>query len=105
MASVLCLYGGWYWVASKVPSATMGWLCVHDLLAVKFIWCLVMALTQGSHAGGQRTKACGAVGGVCVCTRFYCGFIGAGGGMMMLLILTSAPGYELKLPWAPARSS
>ena len=28
--------------------------------------------------------------------RFICGFIGAGGGMMMLLILTSVLGYELK---------
>ena len=27
---------------------------------------------------------------------FICGFIGAGGGMMMLLILTSIMGYELK---------
>ena len=27
---------------------------------------------------------------------FMCGFIGAGGGMMMLLILTSVLGYELK---------
>ena len=27
---------------------------------------------------------------------FVCGFVGAGGGMMMLLILTSVLGYELK---------
>ena len=27
---------------------------------------------------------------------FICGFVGAGGGMMMLLILTSILGYELK---------
>jgi len=27
---------------------------------------------------------------------FICGFVGAGGGMMMLLILTSVMGYELK---------
>ena len=33
---------------------------------------------------------CGAIIG------FICGFIGAGGGMMMLLILTSVLGYELK---------
>ena len=29
---------------------------------------------------------------------FICGFIGAGGGMMMLLVLTSVLGYELKTP-------
>ena len=34
------------------------------------------------------------VGGVLV--GFICGFVGAGGGMMMLLILTSVMGYELK---------
>lgn len=28
---------------------------------------------------------------------FICGFIGAGGGLMMLLILTSVLGYELKM--------
>lgn len=34
------------------------------------------------------------VGGVLV--GFICGFVGAGGGMMLLLILTSVLGYELK---------
>lgn len=34
---------------------------------------------------------------VCGCLiGFICGFVGAGGGMMMLLILTSVLGYELK---------
>ena len=27
---------------------------------------------------------------------FICGFVGAGGGMMLLLVLTSVLGYELK---------
>lgn len=37
-----------------------------------------------------RSVLCGSVVG------FICGFIGAGGGMMMLLVLTSVLGYELK---------
>ena len=37
-----------------------------------------------------QSMICGAMVG------FICGFIGAGGGMMMLLILTSVLGYELK---------
>ena len=37
-----------------------------------------------------ESLACGSVVG------FICGFIGAGGGMMMLLVLTSVLGYELK---------
>ena len=38
----------------------------------------------------MQSVICGIVVG------FICGFIGAGGGMMMLLILTSVLGYELK---------
>ena len=37
-----------------------------------------------------QSIVCGAVIG------FICGFVGAGGGMMLLLILTSVLGYELK---------
>jgi len=37
-----------------------------------------------------QSVICGAIIG------FICGFVGAGGGMMMLLILTSVLGYELK---------
>ena len=47
---------------------------------------------QGIYA---RKRAIQSV--VCgVLIGFICGFIGAGGGMMMLLILTSVLGYELK---------
>ena len=31
-----------------------------------------------------------------IAVGFICGFVGAGGGMMMLLVLTSVLGYELK---------
>ena len=46
-------------------------------------------------------RACKAKGihpviGCGILIGFICGFIGAGGGMMMLLILTSVLGYELK---------
>ena len=37
-----------------------------------------------------RSALCGAMVG------FICGFVGAGGGMMMLLVLTTVLGYELK---------
>ena len=65
MASVLAFTVVGSWVASRVPSATMGGFSVFMtfLLGVKFI------LSpghdhQGSHAGGQPQKACRAVGGV-----------------------------------------
>ena len=71
MASVLTFTVVGSWVASKVPSATMGGFSVFMtfLLGVKFILRPVMTTKEA---------------------------IGAGGGMMMLLILTSVLGYELK---------
>lgn len=41
----------------------------------------------------QRKKSM--IGGVCV--GFICGFVGAGGGMMLLFVLTSFLGYEMHM--------
>ena len=47
------------------------------------------------NAGSAKERLMKAIiGGIFV--GFICGFVGAGGGMMMLLILTSVLGYELK---------
>ena len=97
MCSVLVFTLVGSWVSSLVPSSTMGGFSVFMtmLLGVKFIVKPVMT-TKESMAAVSKTKrfaqslACGAMIG------FICGFIGAGGGMMMLLILTSVLGYELK---------
>ena len=85
------------WAASLVPNATMGGFSVFMtlLLGVKFIVRPVMTTKESSAHKSRGRKiaeslACGSVVG------FICGFIGAGGGMMMLLILTSVLGYELK---------
>ena len=48
----------------------------------------MMSVTPQKRA--VQSVVCGTVIGL------ICGFVGAGGGMMMLLILTSALGYELK---------
>ena len=65
------------------------------LLGVKFIVKPVMTTKeamQGVSAGKRAVQSL-----ICGCLiGFICGFIGAGGGMMMLLILTSVLGYELK---------
>ena len=65
------------------------------LLGIKFIVRPVMTTREkmGTVSGGKRAVQsilCGMLVG------FICGFVGAGGGMMMLLILTSVLGYELK---------
>lgn len=65
------------------------------LLGIKFIVKPVMTTKEKMMAVDKKTRIiqsvlCGAVIGL------ICGFVGAGGGMMMLLILTSVLGYELK---------
>ena len=49
----------------------------------------------GSYVSSAKKRAIQSL--VCgMLIGFICGFVGAGGGMMMLLILTSVLGYELK---------
>ena len=97
MAAVLVFTVVGSWVSSRVPNATMGsfsvWMTL--LLGVKFIVRPVMTTRESMQAVSRRKRLiqsllCGALIG------FICGFVGAGGGMMMLLILVSVMGYELK---------
>ena len=85
------------WVSSKVPNSTMGGFStvMTFLLGIKFIVRPVMTTKEamGAVSAGKRAVQsilCGMMVG------FICGFVGAGGGMMMLLVLTSVLGYELK---------
>ncbi len=85
------------YIASIVPQTTMGNLSVIMtlILGVKFIVKPVTEpkkrLTEATNTQKiVRSIICGAVVG------FICGFVGAGGGMMMLLALTAILGYELK---------
>ncbi len=65
------------------------------LLGVKFIVRPVMTTKEAMMGVSAHRRAVQSiVGGVLV--GFICGFVGAGGGMMLLLILTSVLGYELK---------
>lgn len=85
------------WVSSKVPNSTMGNFSVFMtlLLGIKFIVKPVMTTKESMQNISRRKKIiqsvlCGMIIG------FICGFVGAGGGMMMLLILVTVLGYELK---------
>ncbi len=85
------------WVSSLVPSNAMGSFSVFMtmLLGIKFIVKPVM--TTKEAMGGVSPKKRFVQSVLCgMAIGFICGFIGAGGGMMMLLILTSVLGYELK---------
>lgn len=97
MASVLTLTVVGSYIASLVPSTTMGGFSVFMtfLLGIKFIVKPVMTTKEAMQGVSAQKRAVQSV--VCgVIIGFICGFIGAGGGMMMLLILTSVLGYELK---------
>ena len=97
MVSVLIFTVTGSYIASLVPATTMGGFSVFMtfLLGIKFIVRPVMTTKESMLGVSARKRAiqsilCGMIIG------FICGFIGAGGGMMMLLILTSILGYELK---------
>lgn len=68
---------------------------MHWHIGIKFIVKPVMTTKEAMAKVSPKKRAVQSV--ICgVLIGFICGFIGAGGGMMMLLILTSVLGYELK---------
>ena len=97
MAAVLAFTVVGSYVASLVPNRTMGSFSVlmTMLLGIKFIVRPVMTTREAMQNVSKKKRMVQSI----VCGAFIgmiCGFVGAGGGMMMLLILTSVMGYELK---------
>ena len=97
MAFVLLFTMVGSYISSLLPNRTMGSFSVvmTFFLGIKFIIRPVMTTKQAMLDVSQSKRrvqsiVCGMIIG------FICGFVGAGGGMMMLLILTSVLGYELK---------
>lgn len=84
-------------VASNVNNTAMGSFSVFMtmLLGVKFILKPVMTTKEAMQSVSAKKRVIQSIiSGNAI--GFICGFIGAGGGMMMLLVLTSVLGYELK---------
>ena len=97
MAMVLLFTVVGSYVSSVVPAQTMGGFSTFMtlILGIKFIAKPVMTTKQEMEAVSKKRKIAGSI--LCgIFIGFICGFVGAGGGMMMLLILTSVLGYELK---------
>ena len=97
MAAVLVFTLVGSFIASLVPNTTMGSFSVFMtlLLGIKFIVKPVMTTKEAMASVSARKRIVQSV--ICgIVVGFICGFVGAGGGMMMLLILTSVLGYELK---------
>lgn len=97
MITVLIFTAVGSFVSSLVASTTMGNFSVFMtmLLGIKFILKPVMTTKEAMMSVNKKSRIirsilCGMLIG------FICGFIGAGGGMMMLLVLTTVLGYELK---------
>lgn len=97
MVTVLCFTLVGSWISSLLPSSTMGGFSVFMtlLLGIKFIVKPVMTTKDVMEQVSAKKRFVQSV--LCgILIGFICGFVGAGGGMMMLLILTSVLGYELK---------
>lgn len=97
MLSVLAFTFVGSYVSSLVPNAAMGGFSTFMtlFLGIKFIVKPVMTTKESMNQVSAKKRLIQSV--VCgVIIGFICGFVGAGGGMMMLLILTSVLGYELK---------
>ena len=97
MAAVLIFTLIGSYISSLVPNHAMGNASVFltMLLGIKFIVRPVLTTKDAQESKTMRQKLVQSIlSGIVV--GFICGFIGAGGGMMMLLLLTSVLGYELK---------
>ena len=97
MITVLLFTVAGSYVSSLLPGTAMGGFSVFMtmLLGIKFIVKPVMTTKEKMASADPKKRVVQSV--VCgIMIGFICGFIGAGGGMMMLLILTSVLGYELK---------
>ncbi len=97
MITVLIFTAIGSWVSSLVPGRTMGNFSVFMtmVLGVKFILKPVMTTKESMENIDSKTRVTRSImAGSMI--GFICGFVGAGGGMMMLLVLTTVLGYELK---------
>lgn len=97
MISVLCFTLVGSYIASLLPPKTMGGFSMFMTLfaGVKFI---VKPVMSASESNKERSKKKAIIDSI-ICgvgVGLICGFVGAGGGMMMLLVLVSVLGYDLK---------
>ncbi|MCD8076832.1 MAG: sulfite exporter TauE/SafE family protein [Lachnospiraceae bacterium] len=92
---VMTVAGSWF--SQYMPDTEMSWVSVAGALfmGIRFI---VRPVSE-HHASfirrsDKKKKLLALISGAVI--GFYCGFMGVGGGLMMLFILTMILGYELK---------
>ncbi len=97
MISVLAFTMVGSYAGNLIPDGMLGNMAMYGTLAmgIKFIVAPVMTTKEKMLAVSPTKRIIQSVlYGALV--GFVCGFVGAGGGIMMLLVLTSVLGYELK---------
>lgn len=84
-------------VANHLPDRTMGYMSQIGLLVIgiKFLVKPGRKVGKTELADGKKQIIQSIIGGILV--GFICGFVGAGGGMMLLFVLTSFLGYEIHM--------
>ena len=98
LISVLCMTVVGSIIGKFVPNSSMGCMQQIGLICVglKFLLKPGRATREAMAEADPRTRFYKAVaGGIIV--GFICGFIGAGGGMMLLLVLSAFLGYEMHM--------
>lgn len=98
MTSVLMVTVIGSFVASLLPeramSSTMQFAMIF--IGLRFLIKPVTTTKEQMEAGSPKTRLIKSiVGGVLI--GFICGFVGAGGGMMMLFVLTTFLGYQMHM--------
>lgn len=86
------------YIATHMPNHAMSGTVIVALLllGLRFIIKPVMTTKADMLKRTDKQKLAGSIiGGILV--GFICGFVGAGGGMMMLFVLTTFLGYELHM--------
>lgn len=97
MCGVLAMTMVGSWLSAFVPNSTLGGFSVAMtlVLGLRFLFLPITSPKHGMNTCSRTVQFIkGAVGGACI--GLICGFFGAGGGMMMLMVLTMFLGYELK---------
>ena len=97
LASVLAMTVAGSYFSQYMPDMEMGYLSIFMsfLMGLRFIIRPVTGQKSFfSRRTGKRKTMISVICGLCI--GFYCGFMGLGGGMMMLFILTFILGYDLK---------
>ena len=97
LASVLAMTVAGSYFSQYMPDMEMGYLSIimSFCMGLRFIIKPVTGRTSFfSRSTGKRKTVISVICGLCI--GFYCGFMGLGGCMMMLFILTFVLGYDLK---------